>query len=174
MANEKDKGKGYIKSMAEACRRIDEFMGCVDDGPFGNSPFREVPKLPTAPGLITEIGHGADEVDYVNHPPHYKGFLLQLGDNPLTTGRDTMKWLRHTFEYGRRIYIEVQCIDVIRNITDIRLATAVKYIWRVAFGGKFNNVEDIKKAIWYLNDWLDNQIVDGRVQVSVDEGAGEH
>lgn len=172
MTNESDKSKGYIKSMAEACQQLDEFMGCVDDGPFSNksfgSPFREVNELPTGPGLITEVDE-ANEIDMVNHPPHYKGFLLQLGDNPATTGRDTMNWLRETVEYGRRIYIRIQCIDVIRNITDVRLATAVKYIWRVALGSKFNDIEDIKKAIWYLQDWLDNQIVDGRVQVSIDE-----
>lgn len=52
------------------------------------------------------------------------------------------------------------CIEVIRWIKDPRLFTAMKYIWRVAFGGK-NGVdpkEDIKKAIWYLNDYLENDV----------------
>lgn len=52
----------------------------------------------------------------------------------------------------------VECIEVIRHIADMRLATAVKYIWRVAFGGKANDREDIEKAIWYLNDWLGNPL----------------
>lgn len=51
---------------------------------------------------------------------------------------------------------KLECIEVIRHITDFRLATAMKYIWRVAFGGKNNDCEDIEKAIWYLNDWLGN------------------
>ena len=97
--------------------------------------------------------------DMVNHPPHYtRGPLMQLGDNPATTGRDTMNWLKTTVEYGRRIFVPIECIDVIRHIPDMRLATAVKYIWRVAFGGKDNDPQDIQKAIWYLNDYLDNPL----------------
>lgn len=99
------------------------------------------------------------EVDMVNHPAHYtRGPRVQIGDNPATTGRGAMTWLKTTVELGGRIFIEIECIDVIRHITDMRLATAVKYIWRVAFGGKANDREDIKKAIWYLRDWLDNPL----------------
>jgi hypothetical protein len=99
-------------------------------------------------------------VDMVNHPPHYsRGPFIQLGDNPATTGRDTMAWVRSTVGLGRRIGIVVECIEVIRHIPDFRLATAMKYIWRVAFGGKENDRQDIEKAIWYLNDWLENRIV---------------
>lgn len=66
--------------------------------------------------------------DMVNHPPHY------------TRGPG------------------IECIQVVRHIRDMRLANAVKYTWRVAFGGKNDNAEDIKKAIWYLNDYLENPI----------------
>lgn len=54
----------------------------------------------------------------------------------------------------------IECIQVIRHVRDMRLANAMKYTWRVAFGGKGNDREDIKKAIWYLQDWLDNPIGD--------------
>ena len=67
-----------------------------------------------------------------------------------------MAWVRSTVEYGRDVGIVVECIDVIRAIADYRLAAAMKYIWRVAFGGKANDREDILKAIWYLNDWLNH------------------
>ncbi|MHA7703369.1 DUF3310 domain-containing protein [Mycobacterium sp. ML4] len=77
--------------------------------------------------------------DMVNHPPHYmRGPTVEL---PTRT----------------RV---VECIEVIRWITDFRLATAMKYIWRVAFGGKENDRQDIEKAIWYLRDWLDNKVGD--------------
>ena len=73
--------------------------------------------------------------DMVNHPQHYtRGPVVIRG--PL----------------GYRI----ECIEVIRHIADMRLANAMKYIWRVAFGGKANDREDIEKAIWYLQDWLNN------------------
>lgn len=109
--------------------------------------------------------------DMVNHPDHYtRGPFVQLGDNPATTGRRTMNWIRSTVEYGRRVGIVVECIDVIRHITDPRLATAVKYIWRVAFGGKANDREDIEKAIWYLKDWLANPLMPAGPAVTVTDG----
>jgi hypothetical protein len=54
----------------------------------------------------------------------------------------------------------LECIAVIRWIRDMRLANAVKYAWRVAFGGKpgTDDREDIKKGAWYLTDWLDNPV----------------
>ena len=79
----------------------------------------------------------SDQPDMVNHPAHYtRGpFIATLG----------------------RV---IECIEVIRHIRDMRLANSMKYIWRVAFGGKNNDREDIQKAIWYLQDWLDNPIGD--------------
>lgn len=47
----------------------------------------------------------------------------------------------------------IEAIDVIRHATDYNLGTAMKYIWRVMWGGKGNDAEDISKAIWYLQDW---------------------
>lgn len=75
-------------------------------------------------------------VDMVNHPPHYtRGPMI-----PIATPR------------------VIECIEIIRHVRDFRLATAMKYVWRVAFGGKHNDREDIEKAIWYLQDWLANSI----------------
>lgn len=72
--------------------------------------------------------------DMVN-PQHYKR-------GPVIEGRPT------------------EAIEVIRHVRDARLANAFRYLWRVAFGGKWNNREDIQKAIWYLQDWLDHPIED--------------
>jgi hypothetical protein len=62
----------------------------------------------------------------------------------------------------------LQCIDVMRRIRDPRLATAFRYLWRVAFGGKTDpdfklsqqdqDEKDIRKAIWYLTDWIENRV----------------
>lgn len=49
-------------------------------------------------------------------------------------------------ECGRKI----ECIDVTR-VMNFNLGNAVKYIWRHEHK---NGVEDIKKAIWYLNDYI--------------------
>lgn len=85
------------------------------------------------------------EVDLVSHPPHYtRGPLLRIVRGDRFSG----EIIRHALE----------CIEVIRHIGDMRLANAMKYTWRVAFGGKENDRQDIEKAIWYLQDWLDNPL----------------
>ena len=67
--------------------------------------------------------------DMVNHPPHY------------------------TTESG------LECIDAIRamlgeeGFKDYCRGTAMKYIWRT--GHKWDADEDIKKAIWYLEEMTD-------------------
>lgn len=90
-------------------------------------------------------------VDMVNHPPHYtRGprVMVEVPNLPMDgTPLPPMQVSRI-----------LECIEVIRHIHDMRLATAMKYIWRVAFGGKKDNREDIQKAAWYLNDWLQNPL----------------
>ena len=83
--------------------------------------------------------------DMVNHPPHYtRGPSITI-----------MAHERGLFAPFRR---SVECIEVIRHVRDMRLANAMKYVWRVAFGGKKDDREDIEKAIWYLTDWLENPV----------------
>lgn len=48
----------------------------------------------------------------------------------------------------------IEAIDVLRHSTDYDLGQAMKYLWRVMWGGKWDRVEDVEKAVWYLNDWL--------------------
>ena len=44
---------------------------------------------------------------------------------------------------------DIECIDVVRHFNFNR-GNAIKYIWRAGLKG--DEVEDLKKAIWYLND----------------------
>ena len=43
----------------------------------------------------------------------------------------------------------IECMDVVKHF-DFCLGNAIKYIWRA--GHKANTVQDLKKAIWYLED----------------------
>lgn len=63
----------------------------------------------------------APTVDMVNHPPHYN---------------------RHPKA--------IECIDVIEENPYPNLANAMRYLWRVSWGGKWNSDEDLNKAIWYI------------------------
>lgn len=60
-------------------------------------------------------------VDYVNHPPHYKGHPKGI-----------------------------ECIEVIEDNPFLSLGNAMKYLWRVSWGSKGRDVEDLRKAVWYI------------------------
>lgn len=97
------------------------------------------------------------EYDAVN-PPHYQRGPVVEGDIGSNITKGIGKW-----RYA------IKCIDVMRAIKDPRLATAFKYIWRVAFGGKCEpgmeqatqrerDERDINSAVWYLQDWLKHEV----------------
>jgi len=65
--------------------------------------------------------------DMINHPPHYNSGKAHC-------------------ECGRKI----ECIDITRHM-NFNLGNSLKYIWRSEYK---NGTEDIKKAIWYLTDYL--------------------
>lgn len=64
------------------------------------------------------------EVDWVHHPPHYKSDI-----------------------HCRSCGATIECIDIIEKMSLVR-GTAIKYLWRA--GKKLNLVEDLKKAVWYI------------------------
>ena len=66
-------------------------------------------------------------VDLVNHPPHYTSSLAKCSN----------------CQKG------IECIDVVRHL-NFNLGNALKYIWRADL--KKNPIEDLQKAIFYLND----------------------
>ena len=46
----------------------------------------------------------------------------------------------------------VECIQITEHM-NFNLGNAIKYIWRAALKG--NLVEDLKKAVWYVNREID-------------------
>lgn len=83
---------------------------------------------PTSPPETSEPRHAVSE-DLVNHPRHYKC------PNP-----------KYNFEV-------IQVIEAWLLNKDHYLATALAYILRAKY--KANPVQDIRKAVWYLNRWAD-------------------
>lgn len=63
-------------------------------------------------------------VDLINHPPHY---------NFHPSG--------------------VEAIEITERL-DFCSGNAVKYIWRAGEKNKDKEIQDLKKAIWYLNRWI--------------------
>jgi hypothetical protein len=61
-------------------------------------------------------------MDMVNHPPHYTS-------DP--SG--------------------VECIDIVRH-RNYNIGNAIKYLWRAGLKNEKKHIEDLKKAIFYIND----------------------
>ena len=61
------------------------------------------------------------DFDAVNHPPHYNGHPKGI-----------------------------EAIDVIEDNPFVNLGNAMKYLWRVSWGSKGHDDEDLAKAVWYI------------------------
>lgn len=80
--------------------------------------------------LVADIG------ETVNHPKHYNSHPARL-----------------VCKCGAELPIE--CIDVIEHM-DANVAMAVKHVWRLDM--KWDSVEDLRKAAWYLNREVQRRI----------------
>lgn len=63
--------------------------------------------------------------DHVNHPPHYTS-------DP--SG--------------------VECIEITRH-RNFNIGNAIKYLWRAGLKDETAHIEDLEKAVWYINDEMD-------------------
>lgn len=72
------------------------------------------------------------EFDAVNHPQHYLSGKAQCSACEKT----------------------IECIDVVKHM-NFNLGNAIKYIWRSEHKG--NRIQDLQKAIWYLQNEIDKQ-----------------
>jgi hypothetical protein len=69
------------------------------------------------------------ELDMVNHPPHYSSDIK-----------------------CKNCGTKIDCIDIIENMPFPK-GSAIKYLWRA--GKKNDAIEDLKKAIWYINRMIE-------------------
>ena len=81
----------------------------------------DIRKNPITGQTILQIDRGED-LDMVNHPPHYTS-------DP--SG--------------------IECIQVTRH-RNFNIGNAIKYLWRAGIKDDARHIEDLKKAIFYIND----------------------
>lgn len=68
-----------------------------------------------------------DEVDMVNHPPHYNSSSAVCS----------------------RCGTTIECIDVVRHLP-FNIGSAMKYLWRHRWKG--DQIMDLQKALFYIKD----------------------
>ena len=65
----------------------------------------------------------------------------------------------------------IECIDIIRHYT-CDIANAIKYLWRAGLKPEMGKedaekeIEDLKKALWYIEDYLNNPSAEMRLVIS--------
>ena len=72
-------------------------------------------------GWEVHLKNTETETEMVNHPPHYNGHPKGI-----------------------------EAIDVIEDNPFVNLGNAMKYLWRVSWGSKGHDDEDLAKAVWYI------------------------
>ena len=85
----------------------------------------------------------SSSIDNVNHPSHYCGHPSGI-----------------------------ECIEITRH-HDFAIGNAIKYLWRAGLKGSDNEVQDLKKAVWYIQDkikQLESKVVDDKTIDWIDEG----
>lgn len=90
----------------------------------------------------------------VDHPDHYNT------DRPVLIIDDTKT-------DGVKQYVGIECVDVVRNMPFWK-GNAIKYLWRAGYKHeegksiKYKEIEDLEKAVWYINDRIKQLKADGR------------
>ena len=54
----------------------------------------------------------------------------------------------------------IECIEVTRHY-NFNIGNAIKYLWRHGLKDGNSSVQDLKKAIWYINDEINKGENDG-------------
>ena len=79
------------------------------------------------------------EIDMVNNPPHY---LDQASG--------------------------IECIDIVRH-RNYNIGNAIKYLWRAGLKNEDKHIEDLKKAIFYINDEIKRlEAINGTIKKDVE------
>jgi hypothetical protein len=73
-----------------------------------------------------------DPQDNINHPHHYNSSRAKCS----------------------ACEKQIECIDIVRHL-EFNIGNAIKYLWRYK---EKNGKEDLKKAIWYINDEINKYI----------------
>jgi hypothetical protein len=95
-------------------------------------------RIPTGLLVRENVGDGGKESgvvsDSVNHPSHYNSSPAKCE------------------ECGKNI----ECITIVRHMS-FNLGNAIKYIWRAGLKPGQTDVQDLEKAVWYLQDEIERR-----------------
>lgn len=137
------KSKGYVSEYGEYIENMPKGTICSENtvltiGP--TIPKKIIKEMPNQWKALyfEEIGEACDKlintskIDLVNHPPHY------------TSDKSG-----------------VECIEITRH-RNFNIGNAIKYLWRCGIKDNSKEIEDLKKAVWYIEDEI-KRLENGKV-----------
>lgn len=102
--------------------------------------------------------HGSEDEDYPCIKAGFYGNKYTPYYSIITTGKHTAEGANPAVDHPQHYNIHpagIECIDVIRPM-GFSVGTAIKHLWRAGLKPDNDEIQDIEKAIWYLNDHLNN------------------
>ena len=68
---------------------------------------------------------------------------------------DSLPEFKHDFVNHPKHYCDhpsgIECIEITRH-HDFAIGNAIKYLWRAGLKDSDNEIQDLKKAVWYIQD----------------------
>ena len=82
---------------------------------------------------------------YIGPPPNFRHINNNTKWSELVTKNDPVNHPPHYTSHPSG----VECIQITEHM-GLNLGNAIKYIWRAGLKKDNSNIQDLKKAIWYL------------------------
>lgn len=81
--------------------------------------------------------------------------VRQSAFKPTDFGVSMLPEFRHDFVNHPKHYCDhpsgIECIEITRH-HDFAIGNAIKYLWRAGLKDSDNEIQDLKKAVWYIHD----------------------
>lgn len=124
----------------------------------GDTEWQDAKLRPSELYNIHEYLSGHDEASTVWQRNNKCAYIkigdinINLGEQPQRRNDDNVNHPSHYTTHPSGI----ECIDITRH-HDFAIGNAIKYLWRAGLKDSDNEVQDLKKAIWYIQDKI-NQL----------------
>lgn len=100
-----------------------------------------------------------EELPFIDNEPEYRELdqLILENSEPVAIPKSWLKddAVNHPTHYTTHPS-GIECIEITRH-HDFAIGNAIKYLWRAGLKDSDNEVQDLKKAIWYIQDKI-NQL----------------
>lgn len=135
----------------ESCRKI-------DISNHAKTAWQRHTQPEELPFIDDEPKYTDDEVKYMDE--NGQGRSQSINDQyaeieKVRQQTDSLPEFKHDFVNHPKHYCDhpsgIECIEITRH-HDFAIGNAIKYLWRAGLKDSNNEIQDLKKAVWYIQD----------------------